>query len=85
MGWNYGACATCGGFYLNLSPDTTISSSTYYVLDYPVALNGEIAGFFAQYNKNHLPIYVSVNWQLASLSDPGAPANWIRVLDIKAR
>lgn len=85
VGWNYGSCATCGGFYLNMSNDTVRDSSTYYVLDYPEGLNPIITQYFTQYNKNHLLIYVSFDWQPASLGNPTAPANWIRVTAIQSR
>lgn len=85
VGWNYGACVTCGGFYLNLSNDTTINANTYYVVNHADNLNSIIAQYFIQYNKDHLPIYVSVDWQLARMNNPNLPANWIRVTDIRTR
>ncbi len=85
VGWNYGSCATCGGFYLNMSNDTVRDSSTYYVLGYPEGLNPIINQYFTQYQKNHAPIYVSFDWQPASLNIPYAAANWIEVTAIQSR
>jgi hypothetical protein len=81
VGWNYGFCATCGGFYLNLSNDTAINSNTYYVINYSDNLTGLINQYSNEYNKNHTPIFVSVNYVPVS----GAQANWIRVTDISSR
>jgi hypothetical protein len=80
VGLNYGSCAQCGGFYLNLSNDTAKNSSTYYVLDYPENLNGIINQYYNDYNMNHKPIYVSVSWQAVSNMN-----NWIRVTNIFSR
>ena len=80
VGWNYGYCATCGGFYLNLSNDTVKNSSTYYVLNYSDSLNQVISQFSAEYSKNQAPIYVYVIWQPVPNQ-----ANWIRVTDIRPR
>jgi len=80
VGLNYGACVTCGGFYLNLSNDTAINPSTYYVLDYPENLNGIINQYYADYNKNHKPIYVSVSWQPVPNE-----TYWIQVTNIFSR
>jgi hypothetical protein len=81
VGWNYGFCSTCGGFYLNLSNDTVINANTYYVLNYSKALTSVIAQYANQFNKNHLPINVYVDW----LSIPIGQSNWIRVTDIRTR
>jgi hypothetical protein len=80
VGLNYGSCVTCGGFYLNLSNDTTINPNTYYVLNYSDNLNGIINQYYTNYNENHKPIYVSVNWQPIPNK-----ANWIRVTNIFSR
>ncbi len=80
VGLNYGACATCGGFYLNLSNDTAINSNTYYVLNYPNNLDGTINQYYANYNKNHSPIYVSISWQPIPNK-----TNWIEVTNIFSR
>lgn len=85
VGWNYGACSTCGGFYLNLSNETTINANTYYVLNYSDNLTAAIDQYSVQYNKLHAPIYVDVDWQPASKTSPSAPSNWIRVTDIRTR
>jgi hypothetical protein len=81
VGWNYGYCSTCGGFYLNLSDDSTINSDTYYVLNYSDALTPTILQYSKQYNKNHNPIKVLVSWDPI----PSGRANWIRVTDIRSR
>jgi hypothetical protein len=80
VGWNYGACAMCGGFYLNLSNDTVKNSNTFYVLNYPDSLTQIINQFSSEYNKNQAPIYVFVNWQPIPNQK-----NWIRVTDIRPR
>jgi hypothetical protein len=66
VGWNNGYCVTCGGFYLNLSNDTTRSSNTYYVLNYSPSLTRVITELYQQYNKNQQLIYVLVDWQPAA-------------------
>jgi hypothetical protein len=81
VGWNYGYCATCGGFYLNLSNDTAINSNTYYVINYSDNLTGKINQYSNEYNKKHAPIFVSVNYIPVS----GTQTNWIRITDIKSR
>ncbi len=85
VGWNYGACATCGGFYLNISSDTSRDSTTYYVINYSVSLNAVISQYSLQYTKNRSPIYVFVDWQPARKTIPYAPVNWIYVTNIEAR
>jgi hypothetical protein len=85
VGWNYGSCVTCGGFYVNMSNDTVKGPATYYVLNWSDAAQPLISGYFSQYNKNHLPTYVSFDWQPVSLNVPGDPANWIRVTAIESR
>jgi hypothetical protein len=83
VGLNYGACATCGGFYINRSNDTVRDSASYYVLGWPDALDSVINQYYTQYNKNHSPIYVSFDSQpVLSLN---VPANWIRVTAIQSR
>jgi hypothetical protein len=85
VGWNDGACVTCGGFYINTSNDTIRDSTSYYVLNWPDAVLSVINQYSAQYHKNHLPIYISFDSQPVSLNVPGAPANWIRVTAIQSR
>ena len=80
VGLNCGACATCGGFYLNLSNDTAINLNTYYVLNYSDNLNGIISQYSTDFNKNHTPIYVAVSWQPIPNK-----TNWIRVTNIFSR
>jgi hypothetical protein len=80
VGWSYGVCATCGGFYLNLSNDTAKNANTYYVINYSDNLNNMITQYSNEYSKNHMPIEVSVNW----LTIPNQ-INWIRVTDIRSR
>jgi hypothetical protein len=80
VGWNYGSCPQCGGFYLNLSNDTAINPNTYYVLNYSDNLNGIINQYSSDYNKDHNPIYVSVSWQPVPNK-----TNWIRVTNIFSR
>ena len=63
VGLNYGSCATCGGFYINRSNDTVKTSASYYVLNWPDALDSVIDQYYTQYNKDHSPIYVSFDWQ----------------------
>ena len=80
VGLNYGSCAQCGGFYLNLSNDTSINLNTYYVLNYSDNLNGIISQYSTDFNKNHTPIYVAVSWQPIPNK-----TNWIRVTNIFSR
>ena len=80
VGLNYGSCATCGGFYLNPGNDTAINSNTYYVLKYSDDLDGIMEQYSNDYNKNHMPIYVSVSWQAIPNK-----TNWIRVTNIRSR
>ena len=85
VGWNYGTCVTCGGFYVNMSNDTAKGPATYYVENWSDAADSIIGLYATQYNKNHKPIYVSFNSQPASLNVPSAPADWIRVTAIQSR
>jgi hypothetical protein len=85
VGWNDGACVTCGGFYINTSNDTIRDSTSYYVLNWTDAVLSVINQYSAQYHRNHLPIYISFDSQPVSLNVPGAPANWIRVTAIQSR
>jgi hypothetical protein len=85
VGWNDGACSTCGGFYVNISADTVKDSSSYYVLNYSDALTSVIVQYSTQYHQDRSPIYISFDWQPVSLNDPGAPSNWIRVTAIRSR
>jgi hypothetical protein len=85
VGWNLGSCVTCGGFYLNMSNDTARGSATYYVLNWPLAADSLIDQDATQYNKNHLPIYVSFDWQPVGVTSPPDAANWIRVTAIQSR
>jgi hypothetical protein len=80
VGWNNGFCATCGGFYLNFSNDTTRNANTYYALNYSDNLNDIVNQYSNEYNRNHMPIYVSANWQTVPNQ-----TNWIRVTDIRSR
>jgi hypothetical protein len=82
VGWNYGSCATCGGFYLNMSNDTVRDSSTYYVLGWSDATFPIVNQYSTQYNQNHSPIYVSFDWQHVNLN---VPSNWIKVTAIESR
>lgn len=85
VGWNYGSCAICGGFYLNMSDDTVKDSSTYYVINWADGLDSVINQYAVQYNRNHSPIYVSFDWQRANLGNLYTQANWIRVTAIQSR
>jgi hypothetical protein len=80
VGWNNGYCATCGGFYVNLSSDTTINTNTLYAINYANNLQGIVNQFYAEYNKNHMPIPVS----FSSQPIPNQK-NWIRVTGILNR
>jgi len=81
VGWNDGYCATCGGFYLNLSNDTARNSNTRYALNYSDNLIPIINQYSTRYHKDHAPIYVSVSWTSISNEQP----NWIRVTAIQSR
>jgi hypothetical protein len=85
VGWNYGYCSTCGGFYLNRSNDTTMNSKTYYALNYSSSLNDVVEKLNDEYAKNLKPIYVYVEWQPVNLVVPSAPTNWVHVTYIKER
>ena len=85
VGWNYGSCMMCGGFYLNRSNDTTMNSKTYYALNYSSSLNDVVEKLSAEYAKNLKPIYVYVEWQSLDSVVLGAPANWVHVTYIKER
>ena len=80
VGWSYGSCAICRGFYLNLSNDTVRNSNTFYVLNYPDSLIQIINQYSSDYSKNQTPIYVYVNWQAIPNQK-----NWIRVTEIRSR
>ncbi|HVM86645.1 MAG TPA: hypothetical protein VMT76_00555 [Puia sp.] len=85
VGWNYGYCATCGGFYLNSSNDTVKNAGTYYVLNYSASLTETINKLDSAYNHDNKPIYVSVSWQSLHLQDSSFPTNWIHISDIRER
>lgn len=58
-GWNYGACPTCGGFYLNFGNNTQINdSTTYYIFHW----NNNVSDFFKEYGYK-TPRFVQVDWQ----------------------
>jgi hypothetical protein len=80
VGWNSGFCPTCGGFYINITSDTTINSNTLYALNYTENLQGIIQQFYTAYNKNHIPIPVS----FSSQTIPNQK-NWIKVTSIENR
>jgi hypothetical protein len=82
---NYGACPTCGGFYLNLSNDTTMNADTYYALNYSESVTATINQLDSEFNHDHEPIYVSVDWQSLHAQDSSLPLNWIHVTGIKKR
>lgn len=66
VGWNEGYCVVCGGFYLNLSTDTTINAHTYYVLNYAPQSSSVINELYTGYHKNPRPLNVFVDWQNVS-------------------
>ncbi|HSZ85269.1 MAG TPA: hypothetical protein VK787_04525 [Puia sp.] len=80
IGWNYGACATCGGFYFNPSNDTVKNPGTLYALTYTDSLTGIIERLENAYAGNLRPIFVYVGWKQLD-----APANWVTVTYIKKR
>ena len=85
LGWNYGACPTCGGFYFNPSNDTAKNSGTLYALSYADSLNTTIDSISSEYAKNLQPIFVYIRWTPLRLTNPDAPANWVIVSYIKKR
>jgi hypothetical protein len=75
--WSEGACQTCGGFYVNLSNDTTITPHTYYIIStYSPSLNGTIQSLMTTAFKTHKAVYVSLNWY-ATDSVAGQPSMYI--------
>jgi hypothetical protein len=83
VGWNDGYCIVCGGFYLNLSGDTTVNPHTYYVLNYTQSLIPVINKLSVQYHKDNSPISVYVDGKPAADSLFGLPT--LFVTNIKAK
>lgn len=77
VGWNDGYCVVCGGFYLNLSPDTTLNKHAFYVLNYSQSLSLVINKLSEQYHKNNSPISVYVDGKPASDSLFGLPTFFV--------
>jgi hypothetical protein len=85
VGWNYGACETCGGFYFNLANDTAKNAGTLYALNYSDSVSAIVDSLSNEYEANQQPIFIYVAWKPLSLTVPGAPANWVTVTSIKKR
>ncbi|HLY70149.1 MAG TPA: hypothetical protein VKR53_10510 [Puia sp.] len=85
VGWNYGACATCGGFYFNPSNDTAKNNATLYALTYTDSLATTIDSLSHAYAVNLKPVFVYITWKSVRLTDPDAPSNWVNVTYIKKR
>ena len=81
VGWNEGACATCGGFYVNFSNDTTINTNPYYVLNYPDALLVTVERYYTAYHEHRSPIAISLD----SVSVQNGYFHWIRATAIRDR
>lgn len=59
VGWNYGYCPVCGGFYLNFGNNTRMNdSATYYIFHWDTAVND----FFNKYG-HKTPRFVQIDWQ----------------------
>jgi hypothetical protein len=81
--WSEGACQTCGGFYVNLSNDTTITPHTYYIINtYPQSLNATIQNLMTTAFNTRKEVYISLDWYAAD-SVAGQPSMYIT--NIKGR
>jgi hypothetical protein len=85
VGWNRGYCMTCGGFYINLSNDTTLNANTYYAINCSSSAQNEVDSLNTKYESSLKPIKVYIQWSLNHLTDTAAPSNWIFVSYIRER
>ena len=85
VGWNYGACETCGGFYFNPSNDTAKNAGTLYALNYSDSLTATIDSLSNAYAANQQPIFIYLVWKPLDQVVPGAPADWVTVTSIRKR
>ncbi|HLX92112.1 MAG TPA: hypothetical protein VKR32_10540 [Puia sp.] len=85
VGWNNGSCPFCGGFYLNLSADTTRNGNTCYVINYSESFNGTVDSLFDEYARTQRPISVLVSWQPVHVTNPAFAQNWLHLSSIVPR